>query len=345
MLAKQIRIVTAIQYQFAKIMKSRHCLLLVPILLMGTIFAVAEYDPLQSDYDVSSKDFRITKGDSDRELPIRCFYPTAPGRFPVVLYSHGLGGSIETANFLGEHWASRGYVALHLQHPGSDDSIWTGKSRLAAIRAFKEAANAENAILRIEDVSFVLDKLVTWTGEPDHWLGSIVDLNKVGMSGHSFGAKTTQSIGGELAGSVFRPINRLDSRVSACIPMSPSPSNRNDPAFSFGSVTIPWLLMTGTEDGAPSGIVDTTPEDRRKVYPALPAGSKYELVLWRAEHSAFTERTPRGGDPKNPNHHRVILAASTAFWDAYLRNDIAANQWLLSGILEILEPEDEWQFK
>jgi len=48
-----------------------------------------------------------------------------------------------------------------------------------------------------------------------------------------------------------------------------------------------------------------------------------------AEHSAFGDR-PLPGDqkPRNPNHHRAILALSTAFWDAYLRGDAAARAWL-----------------
>jgi hypothetical protein len=41
------------------------------------------------------------------------------------------------------------------------------------------------------------------------------------------------------------------------------------------------------------------------------------LVLHNAEHSVFTDRPlPGEREPRNPNHHRVILALSTAFWDA-----------------------------
>jgi hypothetical protein len=83
------------------------------------------------------------------------------------------------------------------------------------------------------------------------------------------------------------------------------------------------------------------------VYPALPPGSKYELVLDGAEHSAFTDRPlpgERGG--RNPNHHRAILALSTAFWDAYLREDSAAKTWLDGdGPRSVLDAKDRWQRK
>jgi predicted dienelactone hydrolase len=58
-----------------------------------------------------------------------------PGAAPVVLFSHGLGGSRTGSVFLGEHWAARGYVAVFLQHPGSDDSIWKDKPWQERMRA------------------------------------------------------------------------------------------------------------------------------------------------------------------------------------------------------------------
>ena len=86
---------------------------------------------------------------------------------------------------------------------------------------------------------------------------------------------------------------------------------------------------------------------RAKVFPALPSGGKYELILDGAEHSAFTER-PLPGDKKarNPNHHRVILALSTAFWDAHVKGDEGAKLWLDGdGPRTVLEEKDRWQRK
>jgi hypothetical protein len=102
--------------------------------------------------------------------------------------------------------------------------------------------------------------------------------------------------------------------------------------------------MTGTKDLAPIGNADM--KSRVAVYPALHGAPKYELVLHNAEHSAFTDRAlPGDREPRNPNHHRVILALSTAFWDAYLRGDAEALAWLNgSGPRSIMEPDDRWQF-
>jgi hypothetical protein len=105
------------------------------------------------------------------------------------------------------------------------------------------------------------------------------------------------------------------------------------------------MLMTGTHDTAAVGT--QTPESRRRVFPALSPGDKFELVLNRAEHSAFTDRAlPGDKEPRNPNHHRAILALSTAFWDAFLNENETAKAWLTGpGAQGVLESSDLWSRK
>jgi predicted dienelactone hydrolase len=171
-----------------------------------------------------------------------------------------------------------------------------------------------------------------------------MDLSRVGMSGHSFGAVTTQAVSGQ-----NYPIVRTsytDPRIKAAIAFSPnSPKQGITAEEAFAKVAIPWMLMTGTKDTALIGNQDV--ESRLAVFPALPPGGKYELVLENAEHSAFTDRPlPGDREKRNPNHHPVILALSTAFWDAYLRDDAAAKSWLDGdGPRTLLEKGDKWQKK
>jgi predicted dienelactone hydrolase len=56
-----------------------------------------------------------------RPLPALIYFPTGGNRCPVVLFSTGLGRSREDCAYLGRFWASCGYVAVHLQHKGSDE--------------------------------------------------------------------------------------------------------------------------------------------------------------------------------------------------------------------------------
>ena len=73
----------------------------------------------------------------DRELPVKIYYPQGgAGPLPVIIVSHGLGGSRDGYEYLGRHWASYGYVSVHVQHKGSDTSVWQGKEKpMEAMRA------------------------------------------------------------------------------------------------------------------------------------------------------------------------------------------------------------------
>ena len=317
------------------------------VLLSGTCPTVAQlsYDPLTlpAPGRPETVDLTVTDAPRQREIPLRVYLPPGEASAPVVLFSHGLGGSCKGCAYLGRHWAARGYVAVFLQHPGSDTSVWADQPSGQRMEAMRKAASGQNFLLRVRDVPAVLDQLDQWNKTAGHELDGRLELEKVGMSGHSFGAVTTQAVSGQ-GFARGRPLF-TDSRIAAAVVMSPSSPRRGSPGDAFGKVSLPWMLMTGTKDLALIG--DTDMKSRLAVFPALPPGSKYELVFDGAEHSAFTERAlPGDTQPRNPNHHRVILALSTAFWDAHLRQDASARAWLDGdGPRSLLEKQDRWRKK
>jgi predicted dienelactone hydrolase len=309
----------------------------------------AEYDPQQvSNAEIKFLDLDVRDKARERDIPIRVYLPpvaapSAVGPAPVVLFSHGLGGNRQGSAYLGKHWAARGYVVVHLQHLGSDEAVWKDVELRQRMDALRKAASIQNYLARVQDVPAVLDQLEKWNADDAHDLKGRLDLQHVGMSGHSFGASTTQGVAGQAARGIGQ--RYTDPRITAALPMSPSNSGDGDSQFAFGSVKVPWLLMTGTHDKAAVG--NQTPESRLKVFPALPPGDKYQLVLDKAEHSAFGDR-PLPGETlqRNPNHHRVILALSTAFWDAYLRDNAHAKAWLRGDApRRLMDPADVWEKK
>lgn len=321
----------------------------VPIIMKSlfllTLLGIAAhaYDPLAPGAAVTIIELTMHDEKRSREIPLRVYLPSQKNAAPIVLFSHGLGGTKEGSAYLGKHWAARGYVAVFLQHPGSDDSAWRDAAPAERMKALAAAATMQNFMLRVQEVPAVLDQLTLWEKDGDHALSGRLDMERIGMSGHSFGAVTTQAVSGQsvpLGGQRF-----TDSRIKAALPMSQSPPSRGSAEDAFGKVKIPWLLMTGTKDDAI--VANITPESRATVFPALPPGGKYDLVLHNAEHSAFTERAlPGDKEPRNPNHHRVILALSTAFWDAHLKGDAAAKGWLEGeGPRTVLEEKDAWRRK
>lgn len=134
-----------------------------------------------------------------------------------------------------------------------------------------------------------------------------------------------------------------DPRIKAAVILSPDSPRLGNPKEAFGDVKIPWMLMTGTNDFARNSSL----ESRLAVFRALPPGGKYELVLQGAQHSVFTNESFSGeAEKRNRNYHRSILALSTAFWDAYLRGDSSAREWLDGvGPRSVLGEQDRWQFK
>lgn len=305
--------------------------------------AALAYDPLAVPAtEPEILDLTVTDPQRRRDIPLRVYLPALRGA-PVVLFSHGLGGSRTGSAFLGRHWAARGYLAVFLQHPGSDSSVWRDQPlTLQRMSAMQQAASLENFRLRVQDVSAVIDQLAQWNNAPVHALRGRMDLQRLGMSGHSFGAITTQA----MAGQQFLGQQRLaDPRIRAAVIMSPSSPRRGDVDRAFGAVQIPWLLMTGTKDVAVIGNIDMA--SRLAVYPALPAGGKYELVLDGAQHSVFTDHALPGDQGiRQPKHHAAILALSTAFWDAWLRRDAAARRWLDGeSTRSVLAAADRWQHK
>lgn len=321
-------------------------IVLIAHLQCAVIIAEEPYDPLRVSEERLSDpvDTAVNDKNRSREIPLRIFLPTAQSPAPVVIFSHGLGGTRQGNAYCGKHWASRGYVAVFVQHPGSDDSVWRNKPLGQRMASMQRAASLENFMLRARDIPVVIDQLEQWNESSDHALKGRLDLKNIGMSGHSFGAVTTQAVSGQtfpLAGASL-----TDKRIKAAIAFSPSGGRGGaDPKKTFADVKIPWLVMTGTKDTSPIGGVDL--KSRLSVFPSLPPEHKYELVLENAEHSAFTDRAlPGDKEKRNPNHHRLILALSTAFWDTYLRNDAAAKAWLDGdGPQTLLEKGDKWQKK
>lgn len=262
-----------------------------------------------------------------RTVPAKVYFPRDDsGPFPLIVFSHGLGGTREGYEYLGRHWASNGYVCVHLQHPGSDDSVWRGQGAESMKAMQQAAASPMNAIHRPLDVKFALDQLFKLNAEPGPWRGRM-DTNRVGLAGHSFGAFTTLAV----AGQVFGPNDRSvrDARVKAGIAMSaPVPRQHRDRAYR--QIQIPLLHMTGTADS--SAVGDTTIAERRIPFDQIDGAEQFLVTFTGGDHMVFSGRSGlRGGRSKDAVFHGLIRQSTTAFWDAYLKEDAKAKDWLAKG--------------
>lgn len=297
-----------------------------------------------ADAAVTEHFFEPVDATRERTVPLKVYRPESEQALPVVLFSHGLGGSRDGNPYLGDHWAKAGYVAVFMQHAGSDAEVWKNVEPRERMEALKAAANFEAALNRYIDVPFVIDELERWNANPEHPLHGKLDLAHIGMSGHSFGANTTQGVMGQKF-----PVNRSfhEPRIAAFIAFSPSLHKRLTAAEAFGEISAPVLLMTGTKDGSPIDPT-TTPESRMEVFDGLPAGDKYHLVFEDGEHFAFSDAGGFRNQERIEHHHHAIQILTTRFWDAYLKNDEAAKAALQSDVIREeakLIAEDVWEWK
>jgi predicted dienelactone hydrolase len=315
----------------------------LPLLLVTLFLSGLPAQDRTAKTDLAIERFEPVDATRNRTVPVKVYLPASTSPQPVVIFSHGLGGSRENGVYLGEHWAGAGYVAVFVQHPGSDESVWKNAGRGERLTAMKSAASLQSTLDRYADIPFVLDQLERWNADSAHALRGRLDLEHIGMCGHSFGAVTTQGMMGQrfLANRTF-----ADPRLDAFFPMSPSGSRGVPSEKAFGHIKAPVLCMTGTED---TSIItpEVTAESRREVYASLPAGDKYELVFDGGTHSAFSD-TALFNEKRYEHHHGAIRMISTRFWDAYLKGDASAKTWLQSERPKTdckLLPKDVWAWK
>lgn len=263
----------------------------------------------------------------ERELPVKLHLPSGAGPWPLVVFSHGLGGSREGYAYLARHWASHGLACLHLQHLGSDDSLW----RLAPnpvenlARALTDIAAALD---RPRDASFALDEVVRQQKAGAAWAMAI-DPARTGAAGHSFGGFTALALAGQ---SFARPtggrVSLADPRFRAFIAISvPVDRAREDPVPAFAPIRKPVLHITGAFDT--SFFSQTTPADRRLAFAHAGGGDQYFLNLSAADHRVFAGPRAQGPLPGDQAIQEMVAGLGLTFWRAYLLDDAAARTWLM----------------
>ena len=273
-----------------------------------------------------------------RNIPVRIRMPDGQERVPIILFSHGLGGSLESGTDWTAAWTQAGLATLTIDHVGSDRQLRGDSISPAGLSVQLEA--------RIADVKFVLDELWRREREGDCDLRRL-DRSRIGMSGHSFGAITTQALSGQ-----SYPLPALDHaadpRIKAAIAFSPSPPMRgHDDAGAFAGVHIPFLSVTGTADFAPI-TPQVTAADRQRPFLAMPPGDKYLLVVGGANHLQLNGQDGFGPDTEPGEHMRaIVIATTTAFWNATLRADASARAWLEAGagMQKKLAPSDRLEVR
>jgi dienelactone hydrolase len=255
-------------------------------------------------------DMDWTDARRQREVPVRLYLPQGTQPLPLVVFSHGMGGTRRGYSWLGQHFARHGIASLHLQHVGSDRQLWSGNV-FGLVGRLQGAAQEGEAVARVQDMRFALDTLQASA------LGARVDGRRIVAAGHSYGANTTLLASGARVPRPTGLVDLHDARVRAAIVISAPPFYGEDqPQRILGSVGVPSLHVTATEDVIRIPGYYSGAEDRVKVFDATGGPRKWLAVYEGGSHSMFTDRSSSGGVTLNPQ----VKTATQALVLAFLRN-------------------------
>jgi predicted dienelactone hydrolase len=267
-------------------------------------------------YEIEVREFDWHDAARGRTVPARLYVPRDAKRVPLVVFSHGLGGSRFGYSHLGRHWASHGFASLHLQHAGSDRSVWSSQG-FAVLTALRAAATTDNAIARVKDVSFAIDRTLA---EPA--LAEAIDAQRIGIAGHSFGANTALLAAGARFRENGKVLSFADPRVRAAIVLSaPSLPAEQDPSFVYSGILVPTLHLTGTLDATPIPGLSTMPEERRVPFDSMATGPRYLGIFEGGRHSMFNDWSR---DETTEAIRSSARALTLAFWRSVFERDAGA---------------------
>lgn len=288
------------------------------------------YKAEQGPHEIAVSDVMIRQDLQPRDLPLRISAPIEAGKYPVVVLSHGGGSSKDGYARVADHWASHGYVVIAPTHMdsrtlGFDVSKASGR------------AMAEVTLSRMKDVTFIATRLAE-IAKLIPGLADKMDAKRLVAAGHSMGGGTALSATG------LRLKNKRDGSVVAMdnpgflglILLSEPGRNPVMPDEPWRQVSLPTLVYTGTNDwGAvsdgtksPFGYTfDGAPEvdNPARHYLWIDGVDHYMGGLWCCEGSK---------GPPDDVALRAFKGTTTAFLDAYAKNDNRAIRFLMEADLK-----------
>jgi predicted dienelactone hydrolase len=270
------------------------------------------------------------------------------------------------------HWASHGYVCILPTHFYDPNALLQRSVRRLVEemkRPIQIGATAWHA--RVQDITLVMDELPRLATLAPELEGKL-DGSRIGVAGHSYGAFTAVLVAGAVLtdATTKARIDYGDPRPRAFILLS---GQGRDPLGltedSWKSIARPMLVVGGSRDPSP---YLNPGEWRMEPYQFAPPGDKYSLYLYGANHLSYIgplfDRSMQDPAKRGPalkamrgvartmaqvnagfdqtgifEYTRIV---TTAFWDAYLKDDPNAKGYLRSGALAAFSNNAlEWKWK
>jgi predicted dienelactone hydrolase len=277
--------------------------------------------------------------DNGKDLQVAACLGEQGGKRPVILLSHGAGGSPHYLMPLARFWAENGYICLMPTH---GDSL-----RLAGVRRALDDAEREQVVSaslgdwqnwqqRPLDMSFLLDSFAELEQQATALAGRL-DYLRIGVAGHSLGGHTAQLLGGATMDlpNGQKGCSFADPRVRAVAVLASAGVGIYGLApDSWLGIRVPMMTMSGSLDEGPGG---QPPPWRMGGFRRAPAGHKYHVTIQGAYHGSFVGRLAQRVNHDASDQAAIfddVRRATLTFWDAYLKQDPDALRSLRSDALE-----------
>lgn len=327
-------------------------------------------DPRQpGSFKVRRQTWNLRDEKRNRTFYVEVYQPqTLPDKpVPVVIISHGLSSRPEDFGKWAKHLASYGYVVALPQHPGSDmkqtEDFLAGYSRQIFIR--------DEFINRPLDISYTIDELER---RNKGFFAGKLDLENVGVFGHSFGGYTMLAIAGatpdferlqeeckieigDLNTALLlqcralklerKDYNFKDERVKAVFVVNPVNSGIFG-SKSLEKIDIPVFIAAGSYDPATPFIFEQVVS-----YPRLKVSDKYLQLQEGQAHVDFSQLDAGVTDmleittdltlPSPQLLDSYTNSMMLSFFEVYIRNKSEYRPFLQSAYAEYISQGQDFK--
>ncbi len=155
-----------------------------------------------------------SKEDETRSVTVKFWYPKEDGNYPLVVFSHGATGMIDSNYSTCKELASNGYVVASIGHTYQAIFVKDVNGKITPISGeFYNQVMKSNGSddpdhervvydysrkwmeVRTGDVNFVLDTIISKCKAKEEDVFCRINLDKIGLFGHSLGGATAVAVG------------------------------------------------------------------------------------------------------------------------------------------------------